>query len=104
MMVIYGNHNGWFGMLDGRAFRFDLPDFYNMIFFLLLIPIFIVFIFKNRRNREISLFNRFITPLLAAGGAGFMIFALISSSPIHAAVYGGVFVVLGVTGFLFWRK
>jgi len=103
MMVIYGNHNGWFGILDGRVFRFDLPDFYNMIFFLLIIPIFIIFIFKNRRNREISLFNRFITPLLAAGGAGFMIFSLISSSHVHAAVYGGVFVVLGVVGFLFWK-
>jgi len=104
MMVIYGNHNGWFGTLDGRAFRFDLPDFYNMIFFALLIPIFIGFIMENHHNREISLFNRFVTPLLAAAGAGFMIFALISSSPIHAAVYAGVFIVLGVIGFLFWRK
>jgi len=104
MMIIYGNHNGWFGMLDGRPFRFDLPDFYNMIFFLLLIPIFIGFVIRHRRDREVRLFNRFFAPMLAAGGAGFMIFALISSSPIHAAVYAGVFVVLGAIGFLFWRN
>ena len=100
-MVIYGNHNGWFGTLDGRAFRFDLPDFYNMIFFVLLIPIFIGFVAQNRNNREISAFNRFVVPILATGGAGFMIFALISSSPVHAAVYAGVFILLVVVGFLF---
>jgi len=103
MMIIYGNHNGWFGMLDGRPFRFDLPDFYNMIFFVLLIPIFVGFIIKNLGNREIGLFNRLAAPMLAAGGAGFMIFALVISSPVHAAVYAGVFVVLGMVGFLFWR-
>jgi len=104
MMVIYSNHNHWFGTLSGRPFRFDLPDFYNMIFFVLLIPIFIGFVIRNRNNREINPINRFIVPFLAAGGAGFMIFALISSSPIHAAVYAGAFVVLGLVGLLFWKK
>ena len=104
MMVVYGNHNGWFGVLSGRPFRFDLPDFYNMIFFLLLIPIFIGFVVRNVGNREIGLFNRLVAPLLAAGGAGFMIFALVVSSPVHALVYGGAFVVIGAVGFLFWRK
>ena len=103
MMVIYGNHNGWFGMLDGRPFRFDLPDFYNMIFFVLLIPIFIGFILRNWGSGEVGIVNRLFAPLLAAGGAGFMIFALVSSSPVHALVYAGVFVVLGAVGFLFWR-
>jgi len=100
MMVIYGNHNGWFGTLDGRAFRFDLPDFYNMIFFVLLIPIFIGFFIRNFNNQEIGVFNRIIAPLLAAGGAGFMIFALVSSSLIHAIVYGVVFAVIAIVGFL----
>ena len=104
MMVIYGNHNNWFGTLDGRPFRFDLPDFYNMIFFVLLIPIFIGFVIRNRNNREVHPINRFVIPVLAAGGAGFMIFALISSSPVHAIVYTAAFVVLGVIGFFFWRK
>ena len=104
MMVIYGNHNNWFGTLDGRPFRFDLPDFYNMIFFVLLIPIFVGFIVRNRSNREVSLVNRFFVPVLAAGGAGFMIFALVSSSPVHAAVYAGAFVLLGLVGLLLWRK
>ncbi|MCL2360982.1 MAG: APC family permease [Defluviitaleaceae bacterium] len=104
MMVIYGNHNGWFGMLDGRPFRFDLPDFYNMIFFILLIPIFIGFIIKNRGNHEVNLINRFFAPLLAAGGAGFMIYALISSSWVHAVIYASAFVIIGAIGFFFWRK
>ena len=102
MMVIYGNHNGWFGTLDGRPFRFDLPDFYNMIFFALLIPIFIGFVIRNRNNREISPINRFIVPFLAAGGAGFMIFTLVVSSPVHALVYLGAFVILGQVGGIFW--
>jgi len=104
MMVIYGNHNGWFGYLGGRAFRFDLPDFYNMIFFVLLIPIFIGFLIKNRANKEIGIFNRIIAPLLAAGGAGFMIYALISSSWVHAVVYSAVFILIGAVGFIFWRQ
>ena len=104
MMIIYGNHNMWFGVLDGRPFRFDLPDFYNMIFFVLLIPIFIGFIFKNRHNLELNVFKRFIAPVLAAGGAGFMIFALVISSPIHAMVYAGAFVVLALVGWIFHNK
>jgi len=104
MMVIYGNHNGWFGYLDGRPFRFDLPDFYNMIFFVLLIPIFIGFVVRNYANKEIGIFNRFAAPLLAAGGAGFMIYALISSSWVHAVVYAVVFVLIVAVGFFFWRK
>ncbi|MCL2528124.1 MAG: APC family permease [Defluviitaleaceae bacterium] len=104
MMIIYGNHNGWFGVLDGRPFRFDLPDFYNMIFFVLLIPIFIGFILRNWGSKDIGLFNRLAAPLLAAGGAGFMIFALVVSSPVHALVYAGVFVVLGLVGFGFWAR
>jgi len=104
MMVIYGNHNNWFGTLQGRPFRFDLPDFYNMIFFVLLIPIFIGFVVSNRNNREISPVNRFIVPFLAAAGAGFMIFSLVVSSPVHALVYVGAFLVLGLVGAVFWRK
>ncbi|MCL2404024.1 MAG: APC family permease [Defluviitaleaceae bacterium] len=104
MMVIYGNHNNWFGTLDGRPFRFDLPDFYNMIFFVLLIPIFIGFVIRNRNNHEIAVINRFVVPFLATGGAGFMIFALVISSPVHAVVYIAAFMILGLVGMLFWRN
>jgi len=101
LMVIFGNHNGWFGMLDGRAFMFDLPNFYNMIFFVLLIPLFVGFIAKNRKAADFHVGNRVIAPVLAIGGCGFMIFALVRSSPVHALVYLGVAVVLALMGFIF---
>jgi APA family basic amino acid/polyamine antiporter len=102
--VIFGNHNGWFGSLNGRPFRFDLPDFYNMNFFILLIPIFAGFIARNGRNRDFSRFNRVVAPILAIGGAGFMVFTLIQSSPVHAGIYFGVFVSLALIGFIFYGK
>ena len=98
MMVIYGNHNYWFG-----DFRFDLPDFYNMIFFLLLIPIFIGFTIKNRKDSSLHWFNRFIAPPLATLAAGFMIFALVSSSPRHAITYLVAFIIFAIIGAFFWR-
>ncbi|MCL2610777.1 MAG: APC family permease [Defluviitaleaceae bacterium] len=104
LMVIYGNHNGWFNTSSGERFSFNLPDFYNLIFFVILIPIFIGFFIKERKNKEISVFNRYIAPLLAIFGASFMIYALVSSSLIHASIYLITFVVLAIIGFLFKGK
>jgi|GEM_PF-23388 len=101
LMVIYGNRNGWFGTLGGRRFMFDLADFYNMIFFVLLIPIFIGFVLRHRRDATVHWFNRFVAPVLAVGAAGFMIFALITASWQHAAIYFAAFVVLAGVGALF---
>ena len=95
-LVIYGNHSGWFG-----TFRFDLPDFYNMVFFFLLIPMFIGFFKKNFQSKKIHWFNRLVAPFLAAFSAGFMIFALLIASPINALVYGVVFIALAAIGFIF---
>jgi APA family basic amino acid/polyamine antiporter len=101
-MVLYGNRNGWFGTLGGRAFMFDLADFYNMIFFILLIPIFAGFIIRHYKDKTVHWFNRIVAPLLAMGAAGFMIYALISASWRHAAIYFGVFVVLALVGGVFY--
>ena len=104
LMVLYGNRNGWFGTLNGRPFMFDLADFYNMIFFLLLIPIFIGFIIRHKADDTLHWFNRVIAPLLAVGAAGFMIFALIQASWQHALIYFGVFVLLAIIGSLFYSE
>ena len=104
LVVIYGNRNGWFGTLGGRAFMFDLADFYNMIFFVLLIPIFAGFIIRHARDTAIPWFNRLVAPGLAIGAAGFMIFTLISASWQHAAIYFAAFVVLAIVGGLFYGK
>ena len=104
-MVIFGNHHSWWGYLaDGRQFRFHLPDFYNTLFFSLLIPIFIGFFIHNHNNKDLHLFNRVIMPFIAAGGAAFMNYALISSSLVHAAVYYITGIVLAIIGFLFFKK
>ena len=97
-LVIFANQNNILPL------TFDLPDFYNTIFFILLIPIFIGFLIKHYNNKHLSYFNRIIAPILAAIGAGFMIFALVISSIIHAVVYISVFVLLGFIGFLFYKK
>ena len=96
--VVYGNHNWWTG------FEFNLPNFYNTIFFTLLIPIFIGFFIHNRSEKDIHWFNRKLMPLIAIFGAGFMNYSLISSSLIHAVVYYGVGILLAGIGFLFFRR
>lgn len=104
-IVIFGNHHSWWGYLsDGRRFMFHLPDFYNALFFTLLIPIFIGFFIHNRTNKEIHPFNRLVMPFIATFGAGFMNYALISSSLIHAAVYYATGIILAMIGFLFFRR
>lgn len=94
--VIWANHNLNFVLL-GQNFTFDLPDFYNMVFFALLIPIFIGFIIKNH-NSNLIFVNKIIFPSLAVVGAGFMIFALVISNPVNALVYTGTFLILGAVG------
>ena len=102
MVVQYGNQNGWFGTVNQRPFRFELPDFYNLIFFILLIPIFIGFLVKNYKNQQIHWFNRLIAPTIATIGAGFMVYASVISSPIHAIVYMSAFILLTLIGMIFW--
>jgi len=104
LMVIYGNYNGWFRLPGGTPFRFFLPDFYNMIFFILQIPIFIGFVARNWRDKGINWFNRLIAPFIAIGGAGFMTFALVDRSWQHAVVYLIIFAILAIGGLPFARK
>lgn len=104
-VVIFGNHHSWWGYLtDGRRFMFHLPDFYNALFFSLLVPIFIGFFIHNRHNKDIHPFNRLIMPFIATFGASFMNYSLISSSWIHAAVYYTTGLILAMIGFLFFKK
>lgn len=104
-VVILGNHLSWWGYFeDGRRFVFHLPDFYNALFFTLLIPIFIGFFIHNRNNKDIHPFNRLIMPFIATGAATFMNYALISSSWTHAAVYYATGIGLAIIGFLFFKQ
>ncbi|MCL2286775.1 MAG: APC family permease [Firmicutes bacterium] len=104
LTVIYGNYNGWYSLPNGEPFWFFLPDFYNMIFFILQIPIFIGFMARNFKEKSIHWFNRFFAPLIAIGGAGFMTYALVQRSREHAVVYLIIFAVLTVFGGFFYGK
>jgi len=90
LFVIFAN-NIW-------AFNFSLPDFYNFVFFGLLIPIFICFAIKQKGLHPIK---RFLMPLAAVFGAGFMFTTYWIGSPLHALVYTATFVCLGLFGLLF---
>jgi len=97
--IVYGNHNSWWG-----SFEFNLPDFYNTLFFTLLIPIFLGFFWHNRNNKDIHYFNRLIMPFIAIFGAAFMNYSRIASSSIHAIVYYSTGAVLAAIGFVFFKK
>ena len=99
LFVIFANTNwfaGWFG-----TFRFSLPDFYNFSFFALLIPIFVCFMAKQK---DLHWFKRFVAPVLAIMGAGFMYATYWIGSPIHAVVYTSTFILLALIGFVFMRN
>jgi APA family basic amino acid/polyamine antiporter len=93
LFVIFANTMRWFG-----DFSISLPDFYNFSFFGLLVPIFICFAAKQK---SLPWGKRFVFPLLAAGGSGFMFTTYWLGSFTHAAVYAGLFIVLGIVGFIF---
>ena len=97
-IIVFGNHNWW------TNFEFNLPNFYNTLFFSLLIPIFIGFFIHNRKNKDIHPFNRLIMPFIATFGAAFMNYSLISSSFIHAVVYYSVGIIIAAIGFIFFRN
>ena len=104
LMIIYGNRNNWFGTLGGRTFMFDLADFYNMVFFILLVPMFLGFFVRNFRDKSIGWFNRIIAPWLAVGSAVFMVFSLVYASWQHALIYCAAFLLLTLVGAMFYRK
>ena len=91
LIVIFANANEWFG-----TFTFSLPDFYNYSFFALLIPIFINF---AARQKKVHPVKRFLVPLTATLGAGFMFTTYWLGSWVHAVVYTSTFIVLAVVGF-----
>jgi len=95
LFVIFANISGWFG-----GFQFSLPNFYNFSFFGLIIPIFVCFAIKQR---SLHWAKRFVVPLIATVGAGFM-FATYWSLPIHASIYVCTFIVLGLIGLVFRVK
>ena len=99
LFVIFANTN-WFQLWFGD-FRFNLPDFYNFSFFALLIPIFICYI---KKSNDSNWFKRFVAPIMAILGAGFMFATYWIGSFINGIVYAGTFVFLALIGFSFVLK
>jgi len=99
LFVIFANTN-WFADWFG-TFRFSLPDFYNFSFFVLLIPIFVGFMVKQK---DLHWFKRFVAPVLAIMGAGFMYATYWIGSPIHAVVYTSTFMFLALIGAAFMGR
>jgi len=95
LFVIFANEF-WFG-----DFRFSLPDFYNFNFFAQLIVIFILFAV---REKSLGFAKRFLFPAIATAGAGFMFTSYWLGSVRHALVYLGLFIVLAVIGFIFYKN
>ncbi|MCL2605259.1 MAG: APC family permease [Defluviitaleaceae bacterium] len=96
LFVVFANTMGWFG-----SFAFSLPDFYNFGFFGLLVPIMLAFFFKRT---DLHWAKRFVFPLLAAVGAGFMFTTYWLGSWRHASVYAGLFTILAIIGMFYYIK
>ena len=99
LFVVFANtlwFESWFG-----SFRFTLPDFYNYSFFTLLIPLFAGFII---RQKDIHWVKRFVIPVIAICGSGFMFLTYWMGSPVHGLVYSCTFIFLALVGFSFFLK
>jgi len=96
LFVIFVNVNGGFG-----DFSFSLPDFYNYSFFALLVPLFVCYAVRQKGLHPVK---RFVFPLIATGGAGFMFATYWLGSARHAVVYSATFIILAIIGAVWYRK
>jgi APA family basic amino acid/polyamine antiporter len=89
-----------FGLWMFGNINFSLPDFYNYSFFGLLLPIFICYAV---RQKGLGWVKRFVFPLVACGGAGFMFATYWLGNARLAVVYSVTFVVLAAVGAIWMR-
>ena len=93
LLFFYGSQlveQPWFG-----AFSFDSSELPIITVYALYLPIFVNFI---RKNKDLSVFKRFIMPILAIIGSLFMIIASIYSHGIDVLFYLIMFVVIVIVG------
>ncbi|MCL2771102.1 MAG: APC family permease [Firmicutes bacterium] len=96
-VVLYLSQSG----LLPTGFVFTLQDFYNLGFYALLVPIFILFIIKQK---EMHWALRFVLPTVAICAVGILVVSLAIASWIHFLIYIGVFIIIGGIGMIFYRK
>ena len=101
LLVIFAN-------IYWLPFNFSLPDFYNFSFFGLIIPIFIFYMIKQSISCKIkspkAQTKKFIAPVLAILGAGFMFSSYWLGNLTSTLVYVILFIILASIGFIFYRK
>ena len=64
-------------------------------------PVFVMFM---KREREMSVFKRFVMPIVSMIGSAFMVFAAAVAHGVGAAWYLLIFVVIMAIGLLFMRE
>ncbi len=86
----------WFG-----SFSFDSSELPIVTLYGMYIPMFIMFIVKNK---ELNVFKRFVMPILGLGGCVFMVYAAFAAYGKTVLFYLVVFIVLMIIGNLFYKK
>jgi len=92
-VVNAGNFAGWYGGLN-----FDIMGFVPITFQTMLVPVYVWVIF---REKDLGVFNRFIAPLIAAGGSLFLVYAIVTRDGMRVLWYLGVFAVIMAVGAIF---
>ena len=106
-MVIFGaNFAGWYGTFfsdisGGRVGTFDIAGLVPITLNAFLIPVFIMVMIKQK---EMGIFNRFVAPLLATAGAGFLIYAAAYTQSWAALFYLAFFAVVMIIGLFFFNR
>jgi len=93
LVLVGGNGLGWFA---GR--NINIPVLSSVFFWLMLIPIFVCMIIKQK---DLHWFNRFVAPSLAIVGALFMIVAAIYVHRVNVAIFAIAAAVIMGIGVLF---
>jgi len=97
MLVFAGNFAGWYG-----DFNLELPGLLPIFFLLLLIPIYIMIMVKEK---SLGIFNRFFAPVIASLGCLFLLRAAIMTQGwMRVLVFGAIFVGFMLAGIFFHRR
>jgi len=78
LVLVGGNFLGWFGR------NIDIPGLSSIFFWLMLIPI---FLFMMIKQKDLHWFNRFVAPGIAIAGACFMVGAAIYTHGFNVVIF-----------------
>lgn len=98
LLYFYGANltTPWFGF-----FCFDSSELPIITLYAAYIPLFLMFM---KKEKELNIFQRFIMPILALGGAIFMVIAAIYSHRIEVVAYLIIFSVIMIVSLFFYKK